>query len=298
MRPYRILLLVIVMVFLGGALLAPWLYWLVQWLAPGSSLAHKPFHRYLDRSLLVLGLLAIWPLLRNLRATSWNDLGLCWPSGQWRRLASGLILGAGSLGCLGAIVLAIHARQFNSELPPVRYVSAFAGAIATAVAVATIEETLFRGAIFGALRREGSWQAALLFSSAFFAFVHFLGKSDLVGPVTCFSGLELLPRMLLNFASVKAVIPGFFNLTLAGVILGVAYQRTGNLYLSMGIHAGWAFWLRFYGLVTQPTPGSNDWLWGTAKLFDGWLALPVLLLALALAFAPRLESPIGDRALQ
>lgn len=288
MRPYRILLLVIVMVFLGGALLAPWLYWLVQWLAPDSALAHKPFHRYLDRSLLGLGLVAIWPLLRSLRASSWLDAGLCQPSGQWGRLARGIVLGVGSLACLAAITLAAHARRFNSEMSAGRYASAAAGAVVTAVVVAMLEEILFRGAVFGALRRDGSWPAALLFSSAFFAFVHFLARGDLNGPITAISGLELLPRMMQNFGNVKIVIPGFLNLTLAGIILGLAYQRTGNLYFSMGLHAGWIFCMRFYGLVTVPAAGGDTCLWGTGKLIDSWLALPFLLLTLVLV--PRLTA--------
>ena len=64
------------------------------------------------------------------------------------------------------------------------------------------------------------------------------------------SGLILLPRMLGGFADFHALVPGFFNLTLAGVLLGLAYQRTGNLYFSIGLHAGWIFWLKTYGAFT------------------------------------------------
>jgi hypothetical protein len=48
------------------------------------------------------------------------------------------------------------------------------------------------------------------------------------------------------------------------------------LYLSIGMHAGWIFWLKFYGVVTTARPGANTWFWGTSKLIDGWLALIVL----------------------
>src|SRR5580698_8095313 len=105
MRPYRTLLLLIVMVFLGGALLAPWLYWLVQYLLPASALAHKPFHRYVDRALLGLGLMAIWPLIRAVQAKSWRDVGLCRPSGQWGLLTTGLALGFSSLAFVAAIAV-------------------------------------------------------------------------------------------------------------------------------------------------------------------------------------------------
>jgi hypothetical protein len=291
MRPYRTLLLIIAMVFLGGALLAPWLYWLVQGMAPASALAHKPFHRYVDRALLGLGLLAIWPLLRMVQARSWRDAGLCGPSGQRGRLATGLALGFGSLAFVAVIVLAAGGRQFNPALEAGRFAVGALRAAGTAVVVATLEEILFRGAIFGALRKGGPWPAALLFSSVFYAFVHFLGKSDPPGPITWQSGLEALPGMLKNFGTAKAV-PCFLNLTLAGLILGVAYQRTGNLYFSIGLHAGWILCLKLYELVTAPGSAGSGWLWGTEQLIDGWLTLPFLFVAL-LAL-PRLTGPANE----
>ena len=72
------------------------------------------------------------------------------------------------------------------------------------------------------------------------------------------------------------LVPGFFVLTLAGMILGLAFQRTENLYCSLGLHAGWIFWLKFYGYLTVARPGGNPWFWGTSKLIDGWLALILL----------------------
>ena len=86
--------------------------------------------------------------------------------------------------------------------------------------------------------------------------------------------------MLRGFANVEQVVPGFFNLTVAGALLALGYQRTGNLYFSVGLHAGWIFWLKSYGFLTRETAGANAWFWGTGKLIDGWLALPVLALAL------------------
>ena len=60
MRPVPALLIYTGFVFSGGALLAPWLYWSVQLLAPIlpalQKLADHPFHRYLSRSLLALAL--------------------------------------------------------------------------------------------------------------------------------------------------------------------------------------------------------------------------------------------------
>ncbi|PYM12526.1 MAG: hypothetical protein DME18_11220 [Verrucomicrobia bacterium] len=284
MRPARSLLIYTGIVFLGGALLAPWLYWTFQWLAallPAfRKLADNPFHRYVNRSLLALALTGLWPLLRSLGVRGWQDVGLAKPTGQWRRLAAGFALGFASLACVAGIALAAGARGVNPEVSSGRWIGTVAGAALTAAIVAVVEEILFRGAIFGALRRTCRWPIALLISSGIYALVHFFSKPRSPDEINWASGLALLPAMLRGFIDPEQVVPGFFNLTLAGALLALAYQRTGNLYFSIGLHAGWIFWLKSAGLLTREVAGANVWFWGTGKLIDGWLATGVLSLAL------------------
>ena len=78
-----------------------------------------------------------------------------------------------------------------------------------------------------------------------------------------------------------ALVPAFFTLLVAGAILALAYQRTGTLFLSIGIHAGWIFCLKSYRLLTREAPGAARSFWGSDKLIDGWL--PFLILAGVLA---------------
>ena len=59
-------------------------------------------------------------------------------------------------------------------------------------------------------------------------------------------------------------------------MLGLAYQRTGNLYFPIGLHAGWIFWLKIYGALTVAATRETDWFWGSGKMIDGWLAFFVL----------------------
>lgn len=198
MRPLRALLVFIAVVAVGGALAAPWLYLLAQsWSSAFPKLAGEPFHRFVNRS--VLGL----ALLRSLGATSWQELGLVKPSGQWRKLAGGLALGFVSLACVAAAAL-------------------------------------------------------------------------LAGEVTWWSGLVLLPHTLEGLMDWQHLVPAFLCLTLAGAWLAPACQRTGNLYFSIGLHAGWIFWLKFYGFATSAVAGANEWLWGSPRLINGWLAFGVL----------------------
>ena len=295
MRPVRSLLIYTGIVFLGGALLAPWLYWSVQLLTPRLPLLQEtenyPFHRYVSRSLLALALIGLWPLLRSLGVRGGQDVGLVKPAGQWRKLAGGFALGFASLACVAVVVLAAGARSLNRDVSAGRWIEKGMGAALTAAIVAVLEEILFRGAIFGALLKTCRWPAALMISSAIYALVHFFSRPESPAEIHWTAGLALLPTMLRGFVEVEQVVPGFFNLTLAGALLALAYQRTGNLYFSIGLHAGWIFWLKFYGSLTRAVAGADAWLWGTGKLIDGWLALVVLTLALALVLKllPRRE---------
>ena len=281
MRPLRALAIYIAVVFIGGALLAPWLYWLAQHFAeqlPG--LARQPFHRFVNRSMYALALLGLWPLLKNLGATSPRDAGLVRPAGQGKNLGGGFLLGFLSLAVVALLALAAGARAANTGLTAGKLAEKISGAALTAGAVAVLEEILFRGGIFGGLRRVFDWRFALLLSSMIYAIVHFLAPTTDPASVTWSSGFGQLGLMLAGFADFQQIVPGFLNLTLAGALLALAYQRTGNLYFSIGLHAGWIFWLKSYGALTKEVAGANTWWWGTGKLVNGWVALPVLAAAL------------------
>ena len=295
MRPLRSLAIYLAVVFLGGALLAPWLYWAAQWAGEQvpalRQIAGKPFHRYVNRALLGLAVLGLWPLLRGIGLRSWREIGLVRP--EWKQLGGGFALGLASLGVVAMSALLAGARVMSFDTARAGRVLLSAGM--TAGVVAVLEEVVFRGGLFGALRKAQPWKLALALSSAVYALVHFLERTDYTSPVRWTSGLELLPQMLCGFGDAQVLVPGFLNLTLAGAILGLAYQRTGNLYASIGLHGGWIFWLKCYGAFTRPVVEANSWWWGTHKLIDGWIALPVLLgglLILSQAKWPRREPAI------
>ncbi len=281
MRPLRALAIYLAAIFIGGALLAPWLYWLAQSFSGEFPwLAGNPFHRFVDRSFLGVALMGLRPFLRSVGINSWREAGLARSAGQWKQFGAGFLLGLTSLGLAAGCVLLAGARRLDDNLSPLRLLEKVPGILLASVVVALLEEILFRGTLFGSLRKSLHWGMALVLSSMFYAIVHFLQKADAAGTVTWFSGLELLPRMLGGFADWHAVVPGFFNLTLAGLLLGLAYQRTGNLFGSIGLHAGWVCWLKLYGDLSHPALAANAWWWGTSKMTDGWLALPVLAVTL------------------
>ncbi len=278
MRPIRALLIYLILVFLGGALLAPWFWHLAQCFSSSfPKIADAPFHRFLDRAFLILALAGIWPLMRSLEATSWHEAGLPPPYGQMKRLSGGLLLGLLSLGLVAAIEIAAGRRAFN-HASAYQIVYAILSAGATAAVVGILEEILFRGAIFGGLQRALYWPVALGLSSVIYAFVHFLRATDISGPISWDSGFILLPHLF----DLQAFIPAFLALTLAGILLGLAYRRTGNLYFSIGLHGGWIFVLKIFGALTVQSPGIAVSFWGSGKMVDGWLAFFALIIILAI----------------
>ena len=281
MRPVSALVIYIVVVFFGGALLAPWLWWLAQTEAHAfPHIAGAPFHRFEHRAFLILALAGLWPLLKKLGAKSAGDLGVVMPYGQSKKFIGGLFLGFCSLAIVAGMAVAFAERTIAPNLTAYKIIGTVFGAIVAAAVVAVLEEILFRGGIFGGLRRFLWWPFALAISSALYALVHFFEHAELTGAVTWYSGLVLLPQMLRGFIDLHVLVPGFFNLTLVGILLGLAYQRTGNLYFSIGMHGGWIFWLKIYGTITVATAPGVSWFWGSDKMIDGWLAFVVLAITL------------------
>lgn len=295
MRPVRSVVVYLLTVLLLGALIAPGLHELTVWaghhipfLAP---LAGGSFHRVVHRSLLLVAILGLWPLLRSLNVRSWDGVGLVRVAGQWPTLARGFAAGFGSLAVVALLAVAAGARSLAIDS---HWARSLLTAALSAGAAAVMEEVLFRGALFGALRQAHRWLVALAVSSAVYALVHFFQRAPPPGSVTWSSGFVTLGHMFRGFVEFQVLVPGFITLTLAGLILGLAYHRTGNLYFSIGLHAGWIFWLKSYVVLTDARPGAHTWLWGSSRLIDGWLAF-VILAALLAATGALLRPPQATR---
>ena len=280
MRAAGILLAYCFSVLLAAALLAPGAFHVGQW-ASGEvaflkGLGTQPFHRYLNRCLLIAALAGLWPLARAFQLTHARALGLAWPGSSRRMLSFGLAVGFGSL--LGAALLMALAgvRSFNFSHAPSVLLELTINATLSAVVVAVLEELFFRGVVFGALRQSLSLPAAILGSSVIYAALHFLARVEHNGPIAWSSGFALLPAMLAGIVTPANLAPAGLTLAVGGAVLALAYQRTGSLWFSIGLHAGWVFWLKVFKTVTSPGAQTTNAFWGTDKLLDGWLALLVM----------------------
>lgn len=280
MRPLRALILYLAAVFLGAALIAPWLYQFAQFLAPHAewvgSLAKQPFHRYVNRCLIGLALLGLWPLLRRLGANSWRSVGVTSPVGRGHECRFGSLLGLASLALVALIAIFAGARELAPSLTLPKLSSICLQAAASALGVAMLEELLFRGVLFGRLCTVMGHWGSLGVSSAIYAIVHFFERVTVRGPVDWSTGLTVLGQMLQGFTHLQSLLPGFLTLTLAGMILAQLYHRTQALYAPIALHAGWIFWLKLYGSITVSRQTETIWVFGSGKLIDGWTAFGVM----------------------
>ncbi len=254
----------------------PPVFWLGQdLLARGwaPALEGIRYPAYFTRTLQVLALLSLWPFLRLIGLRNWADLGLRRNRRGGSDLLSGLAFGAGGLGLVAAAIVLVGASGLRTTPawhdPP--------AILLAALLVAVIEETLFRGALFGLLRRTMHGWAALLFLSAVYATLHFVAwrPGSARNPhVEWHSGFDLLWQMLWPFSDPRLVLGEWCTLLVAGLILGDCVMRTRSLQLAVGVHAGWVLGLRsFQEFFTRPVVS----LWIGSRLTSGVVPLLMLL---------------------
>lgn len=272
MRPLKAIAVYAVVVILLGALLAPWLYWLVQWLAatfePCAGLARHPFRRLFNRSLQLVAVLGLWPLLRNLGYRSWAEVGYTQGRSWPREVGLGWVLGIGSLAVAVGLTLVLGRRQLVYE--EIAVGGLLFKLFLTGAVVALIEETFFRGAIQGALQRTYPAAAALVASSVIYSALHFLKPQKFklaAADVTAWSGFDCLEVIVSRSLAAEGILVAFVSLFLAGLVLGWTFYRTGRLSIAIGLHAGWVL---ANELVRELGGGKviEDWL--------TWLAVLVL----------------------
>ena len=174
--------------------------------------------------------------------------------------------------------------------------------LTAALGAGILEEIFFRGAILGLLLRTLRPITALLFSSALFAFVHFLRPPETwslpLNEVTWTSGFQALSAILATFKNTDFLLAEFATLFAVGCVLAAARLRTGQLWASMGLHGGWVFGLKYFSALTLSSKAlrAGDHLpWIGLNLKIGLAPLLVITLTglIVLRLLPRTENSPG-----
>jgi uncharacterized protein len=244
-----------VAVVLGGAILAPVLFWSAQAAAAhgiATFLIRFDFESFFHRALLFCALVFLWPLLKSLRIRSLRDLQLRRNVHAWRDAGFGWLLAAIPVGCTAIALGRIGSFALKNSIPW----TAVGGVIAAAIAVPVIEEFFFRGLILGILVRTGRPTVAAFFTSALFAIIHFLKAPDRNSTtVAWISGFRSIANSFSQFADPIMLLAAFVTLFLIGFILADARLRTASLWLPIGLHSGWIFVSGVVGKISrQMTP--------------------------------------------
>ncbi len=147
--------------------------------------------------------------------------------------------------------------------------------LASGLAVAFIEETFVRGAMYTAIERESGARAAVLLTALLYAATHFFGRVRIAPEeVTPWSGLALLGQSLGAFAHFGGIVDAFLALTAVGVLLALVRQATGNIAACLGLHAGWVWVMLVVHELAAPRRGAPlGFLLSRFDGFVGWLVL-------------------------
>lgn len=272
----------LILVFVGGAAVAPWLYHGTQWLGHHvsflSGLADHPFHRFVHRSIFIVAFLGLVPLTRHLGLRSWEAVGFRFQRGAYDRFNSGWVAGFVTVGIVMLVILQIGPATYRRSFEPTLFsiLSLALKAVLTGVTVGILEELLFRGIVFGSLRGALGVLPAMVVSSAIYSWVHFFAKVSWVGPVSWDSGFQVVRLMIEGLVDPYLLWPAALNLFVAGMILVWLYHRTGDLATSIGLHAGWVIALKLCTGIFKLRGLPGSWT-GSSRLVDGWIALPALL---------------------
>jgi hypothetical protein len=250
-----------------------------------SAFAAFKFHRVASRiAMLVLLAGLIW-LCRRLGLVTKRDYGFGLP---WRRFVGTVliwsVLGMATAGVGAAFLLATQLRvadpAFSASFAAILRVAL--ASVASGIAVALLEETVFRGALHTAIAREsGSWAAVLLIAPLF-AVLHFFAKQSIPPQeVGWGSGFHLLAHSFAPLGHPGRVLDAFLSWLTVGLILGFTRVLTGNIAVSIGLHAGWVVVLRLLQQCTISGPGFAASVW--VSTFDGLLGYWLVVWGIAIA---------------
>jgi hypothetical protein len=275
MRPFVLLAACIIGALVAGPLLA----WPLHFAPPFSGM---PFDKVAAMSTeiaaVVFGLLFLYMTAGIDRRT----LGWGFTLRDLRsESAAALLAGTVFIAVLESalLLLGIHVPS-GAAAKPAMLADLALRAIAVGLAVAVVEETLFRGALFSGLQRPLGAAGTLLLTGAVYAAVHFIKFPPLPGDtdVRWHTGLDLLAGGFWRFGS-PIVIDSFITLFALGLLLGLMRLARGHIAQCIGFHAGVVAGLKVAGELTDYRRGSDfDFLVNRWDPELGWLAVGFIVL--------------------
>jgi membrane protease YdiL (CAAX protease family) len=235
-----------------------------------------PFHRVADRLGMITLAVGFFALARRLRLADRQSLGYGLAPRQFLREAGlGFAIGVVLMGLIIAIMVALQLRLLRPGVALNGAVLARLAAqgLARGIAVALIEETFLRGAMWTGIARESGALVATVVTSLIYALTHFVSSYH-VPPdqISWHSGIDMLAGSFGAFARPWDVADAYVCLFAVGAVLATVRMRTGNVAASLGLHAGWVWVITLVRETSVADPANH--LHGLLSHFDGvvgWL---------------------------
>jgi membrane protease YdiL (CAAX protease family) len=283
-------LIVLALAVMAGATYPVW-----QLLHPAFGF---PFHRVADRLGMVTLAVGFFLVARRLRLADRNSLGYGLAPRRFVREAGiGFAIGIVLMGLIIAVMLALQLRLLR---PGVALTAASFGKLAAqgllrGIAVALIEETFLRGAMWTGIARESGAMTATVLTSLVYALTHFVSSYHIPeSQLGWHSGLDMLAGSFGAFARPLEVSDAYICLFAVGVVLATVRMHTGNIAASLGLHAGWVWVITFVRETSIADPANP--LHGLLSRFDGVVGWLVCAWTVLVGFA--LHRFYGSRAVR
>jgi len=237
-----------------------------------------PFHRIASRVGMLALLIGFVSVARRLGLADRVSLGFGIARRVFlREFLLALALGVGLMLTVVAVMLGMGLRTWQQGLDlhaPLLTLLALK-TLSSALAVAFIEETFLRGAMFSGIARESGTRAAILLTALIYAATHFIARyhipAELVVPT---SGLAMVEGSLQAFADPLGIGDAFLALFAVGVLLAAVRAATGHIAACIGLHAGWVWIMLFVREISIPdTTRRLSFLLSGFDGFVGWLVL-------------------------
>ena len=247
----------VLLLFIGMILAALFLSALVNYplYSAFPELSSKGPHKLINTTAKLLLIPGFILLLRYYSLNSKAALGYGLPRSSFlREMFAGWIMGVAILAILSIALILLDIRVLKpvaEDLVPV-LVKAIIGGLLGGILIGFIEETFFRGGVYGALRQKSGFFTALLLSSLLYGSMHFIRPAPLPegDPFVWTSGFEILSGSFDQLAQ-WSTFDSFLGLFAVGLYLGLVRERTGNIAYVVGLHAGFVFVIKVVRKMTE-----------------------------------------------
>lgn len=213
-------------------------------------------------------------IIRHYAIADKSGLGYGLPRSAFiKDLLSGWLSGFLILLLLSAVLLLLGVRVAKPPVEELLFLlfKTTLVALLAGLLIGFIEETFFRGGLFGVIRKHHGFTTTLLLSSLFYAGLHFINPLPLAGDEAeaWYSGLLILSGAFDQYGD-WAIFDSFLALFGLGAFFAVVRERTGNIAYCIGLHAGFVFVIKMVRSFTyvdvsntfSPLVGNYDGMIG------------------------------------